>query len=284
MKRLILIVAALAAMVPALVSCGAASKSGKDGKEIKVMSFNIRYGTAKDGDNAWDKRKVAVIEMLKDQNPAVFGVQEALPMQIDYICNKCPYYANVGVGRDDGKDKGEHMSVFYNKDVVELLDWGTYWLSETPDEPSYGWDAVCRRTATWTLLKVKATGQKFYFVNTHLDHKGAEAQKKGLALIVERIGAMNPKKLPMILTGDFNVSPDSPSLVDLDKIMKSARKYALDSDTTPSYNGWEKPKTVIDYVYYSGFAKCTDFKVVTKEYDGRKFVSDHCPVTAKLIF
>ena len=266
-----------AAIVPACLSCSRT-------ETIKVMSSNVRVGTAKDGDNDWDIRRTAYVAMLADVAPAVFGVQEALDFQLSYIKEKCPQYEAVGVGRDDGVSKGEHMSVLYDKNLMELLDWGTYWLSETPDVPSKGWDAACYRTTTWTLLKSKKTGREFYFVNTHLDHVGEEARKNGLARIVERIAAMNPEGRPMILTGDFNVTPDSPCLVDLDKMMKSARVCAESSDDKGSWTGWGRVSEVIDYIYYSGFDKCTDFKVVDKEYDGKPFVSDHYPVISTLVF
>lgn len=277
MKK-ILFIAALAALLPSFVACNKASE------DIKVMSFNIRYGRADDGENSWEFRNPAVAAMLNDQSPAVFGVQEALDFQIAFLNENCPQYECVGIGRDDGVNLGEHMSVFYDKNLIELEQWGTYWLSETPDTVSKGWDAACRRTATWTLLKVKETGKQFYFVNTHLDHVGVEARKNGLALIVERIAAMNPDGFPMVLTGDFNVTPDDPCLTDLDKMMKSARVTAEDSDDTPSFNGWDKPKAVIDYIYYSAFTKCTDFKVVTQSYAEKPFVSDHFPVVATLVF
>lgn len=269
---------------------------------IRVMSYNVRLGVAKDGDNAWENRRPATPAMLRDIRPAVFGVQEAYDFQVQYILEQCPEYKAVGVGRDDGVSKGEHMSVFYDSTRIELLEWGTYWLSETPDEPSYGWDAACRRTATWTLLKEIATGQKFYFVNTHLDHKGVTARKEGLALIYNKIQQMNPNGLPMVLTGDFNVLPDDDGLKDLNQLMKSARFNSIDADTIGSFNGFSKnayssdapdlkgkkfdPKvpTPIDYIYYSGFDTSLRFKVVTTQYEGKKYISDHYPVYADLAF
>ena len=248
------------------------------------MSYNIRLGVANDGDNAWENRKEATYAMLTDQDPDVFGVQEAYKFQIEYINETCPQYASVGIGREDGLEKGEHMSIFYKKDLFELEDWGTYWLSETPDVPSMGWDAACFRTATWALLKNKKTGTEFYYVNTHLDHVGVEARKNGLALIVERIAAMNPKGFPMILTGDLNVKPDDPCLVDLDQKMKSARIYAEKTTDKASFNGWGRSSQVIDYVYYSGFKKCTEFDVVDQVYADKPFISDHYPVYAVLVF
>ena len=150
MKK-ILFFAALAAMF-SFVSCGNAD-------ELKVMSYNIRLDHKGDGDNAWPVRKEATIAMLEDVKPVVFGIQEALPHQVAYITEKAPNYKNVGVGRDDGIAKGEFMSVFWNTETMEMLEWGTYWLSETPDVPSYGWDAGFRRTATWTLMKDKRNGR-----------------------------------------------------------------------------------------------------------------------------
>ena len=187
------------------------------------MSYNIRLGSGDDGTNSWQFRAPLTLEMIEDQAPDIFGVQEALGYQVEFIKEFTKDYECVGVGREDGKKDGEHMSIFWNKKNIKLLKWGTFWLSETPNKPSMGWDAACYRTATWALMKEKKTGKKFYFVNTHLDHVGKEAQKNGLALIVEKIAEINPEGLPMVLTGDFNVKPDDPALKDLDASMKSTR-------------------------------------------------------------
>lgn len=255
-------------------------------KELKVMSYNIRMGIAKDGTNSWEFRCPATIEMLNAQKPDVFGVQEAFEFQIRFIEEYCRDYKSVGVGRDDGKKKGEYMSIFWNKKTVSLLKWGTFWLSETPDKPSKGWDAHCRRTATWALMKDKKTGKKFYFVNTHLDHKGKEAQKNGLKLIVDRIESINPQGYPMILTGDFNIKPDNAALVELDSRMQSTRKIAADTDNHNTFNGWSVKPTdsVIDYIYISGFSSCPQYRTVTEKYAERPFVSDHYPIFARVIF
>jgi len=256
----------------------------QEGGNLKVVSYNIRNSNAVDGENDWELRKEATPAMLEAVDPDVFGVQEALPDQVEYISEHCPAYAGIGVGRDDGVSKGEHMSIFYKKDKFKLLDWGTYWLSETPDVPSIGWDARCRRTATWAFLKQKDNGRKFYFVNTHLDHVGEEARRKGLALIVERIGDMNKHNLPMVLTGDFNVFPDDSCLTELDMMMKSARVFAAVSDTTASFNNWGREAKVIDYIYYKGFSDCLDFRVVTESFAGKPFISDHYPIVSEFIY
>ena len=254
--------------------------------ELKVMSYNIRLGSANDGTNSWVYRCGATIEMLEDQKPDVFGVQEALEGQVRFLKEFAEDYDYVGVGRDNGKKEGEHMAIFWNKATVKLLKWGTFWLSETPEKPSMGWDAACKRTATWALMKDKRTGDQFYFVNTHLDHVGVEARKNGLKLIVDRIQEINPKGYPMVLTGDFNIKPTAPELKELDSRMKSARKVALKTDSHNTFNDWGKAKSdmVIDYIYFSGFASCLEYQTVTKKYDKRAYVSDHYPIFARLIF
>lgn len=274
MRKLILLPLALL-----LAACSAGT--------LQVMSYNMRQGNAPDGDNHWEKRCPATIAMLEDVKPDIFGVQEAHGFQVDYITDNLPYYQNVGVGREDGEDNGERMSIFYNTDKVELLDWGTYWLSETPDVPSKGWDAACVRTATWTKLKMKKGGREFFYVNTHLDHIGGEARRNGLALIVGNIARMNPDGLPMVLTGDFNVTPDDPCLEDLDNMMKSARVEAPHTDNSDTYNAFGKSgeqARVIDYIYYSAFDSCDNFRVVDDSYAGIPYISDHYPITVTLKF
>ncbi len=259
------------------------AKKDEGTPELKVMSYNIRLGAGKDGTNSWNFRYMATKDMLDDQKPDVFGVQEALDYQVLFIEEMCGYEC-VGVGREDGKSGGEHMSVFWNKKTVKLLKWGTFWLSETPEVPSIGWDAKCKRTATWALMKDKRTGKKFYFVNTHLDHRGNEAKKNGLKLVVDRIASINPKGYPMVLTGDFNITPDNEVLTELDSKMDSARKIAVKTDNLGTFNNWGKADRVIDYIYVSGFSECVEYQTVTKKYNDKKYVSDHYPIVAKLIF
>lgn len=274
-KKIFMLAAAMIMSLPLL--------QAQESEGLKVMSYNIRLGSAQDGTNSWALRYTATGKMLEDQKPDVFGVQEALEYQVRYIEEMCGY-ESVGVGRENGKKEGEHMSIFWNKKTVSMLKWGTFWLSDTPEKPSKGWDAECFRTATWALMKDKKTGKKFYFVNTHLDHKGTEAQKNGLKLIVDRIAEINPDGLPMVLTGDFNIEPKNPALKDLDARMQSARNIAEKTDDHATYNGWGKSSTMIDYIYVSGFSSCPEYQTVTKRYEDRKFISDHYPIFARLIF
>ena len=280
MKKITFILLAALAVLPQTVS----GKKVPGPDTLSVMSFNIRMGEGKDGTNSWQYRCPATIYMLRDKHPDIFGLQEAYDYQVLFIKENLREYNNVGVGREDGKHKGEHMSIFYNKKKVSLLKWGTFWLSDTPGKPSKGWDAACIRTATWALMKDKRSGRKFYYVNTHLDHVGKEAQKNGLALIVEKIKEMNPDNLPMVLTGDFNVVSSDPVLSDLNRIMKNARVSAERTDNLNSFNGWGKSSSIIDYIYYSGFASCPKFETIQKKYGDFPFISDHYPIKAVLIF
>jgi endonuclease/exonuclease/phosphatase family metal-dependent hydrolase len=282
MRKITLVVAALLSMLP----CISSAQDQDREYDLKVMSYNIRMGSAKDGTNSWEYRYPATAMMLKDQMPDVFGVQEAFNFQIKFIEENFTDYDSFGVGRDNGKSEGEFMSIFWNKKTVKMIKGGTFWLSETPEKPSKGWDAACKRTATWALMKDKKTGKHFYYVNTHLDHRGSEARRQGLNLIVSRIDEINQKGYPMVLTGDFNMKPDDAALTGLEQKMQSARKIAPKTDNHATLNLWGKGKAdmVIDYIYVSGFSACPEYHTITEKYGAWKYVSDHYPIYAKLIF
>lgn len=278
MKNTVLTIIAVLCILPL------SAKKPAGPKKITVMSYNIRTAEANDGTNSWQYRCPATVYMIEDQKPDVFGVQEAQGHQVLFITENCRDYKSLGVGREDGKTKGEYTSIFYNKKRISLLKKGTFWLSETPERPSDGWDAACRRTATWALLKDKASGKKFYYVNTHLDHVGNVARQEGLKLIVDRIGRMNKDGYPVILTGDLNVTPDDTCLRVLNENMKCCRRHSLMTDDSSTFNAWGRESKILDYIYYSGFRECPEFRVVNKKYSGIPFVSDHFPVKAILTF
>ena len=280
MKRVFLVLMTALLALP----FNAAAKSGKPA-DINVISYNIRVGKANDGTNSWQYRYPASV-MIMDQKPDIFGLQEALDFQFKYLEEYCPGYKGIGVGREDGRKEGEIMAIFYNKKTIKLIKWGTFWLSETPEKPSKGWDAACFRSATWALMKDKASGRKFYYVNTHLDHVGWEARKNGLKLIVDRIAEINPENYPMILTGDFNMRIERPEFDDLKKVMRNAREVAFKTDHHGTFNDWGKAADdeIIDYIWFKGFSSCTEYETITKPYMNRAYVSDHYPIKATLIF
>lgn len=251
---------------------------------ITVISYNIRNGEAHDGTNSWTYRAPASALMILDQKPDIFGLQEAYKYQVDFLQTYCEDYKNIGVGREDGKSEGEHMSIFYNKKTVSLIKWGTFWLSDTPDTPSLGWDGACKRTATWALMKDKATGNKFFYVNTHLDHVGVEARKNGLSLIMNKVENMNQDGLPLVITGDFNMEENHPSMSEIKAKMRNTRNVAAKTDDHFTFNGWGTAKETIDFIWFSGFDSCPEYETVTKPYQDRTFISDHFPVKASLVF
>lgn len=250
--------------------------------EIKVMSYNIRLssGTIEaDSIYHWEHRKQASLELMHQEQPTVFGLQEACPDQMDYMVENLPEYGYIGVGRDDGKRKGEFMSIFYKKDEVELIDGGTFWLSETPDQVTKGWDAACFRTCTWTILKKKDTGKKFVYLNTHLDHKGQEARKESIKLIVAKAEELTGGKLPVFITADFNSPTTNEIFKPMQDVMLDARVEAPTTDERGTLNCWgtTPPGVVIDHIFFRG-AEAQKFEVLRDKDYGAPYVSDHYPV------
>ena len=270
MKKLLLFVL--------LAACSAPVFAGNDAEPVKLISYNVRNSHAKDGDNAWLNRRHATVQMLRREAPDVFGVQEAYLEQLQYIDTECPQYAHVGAGRDDGAQGGETMAVFYLRDRFELLDSGTFWLSETPDKVSRGWDGACNRTVTWVELKDRKSGKEFFYFNTHLDHKGKIAREEGLKLLVAKIQEIAGKS-PVIVGGDFNTPVDSPIFKPLTKFMSSVRAKAPQTDNKGTFNGFgSAPDTiVIDHLYCRGKIKCHVFATLDGNY-GAPYISDHYPI------
>ena len=280
MKIITLALAILLCALPA----GAAKPEKDSFNGVTAMSFNIRVGTAKDGTNSWEFRADAVLSMIQDQKPDVMGLQEALLGQIKPLIYFLDDYKWVGVGREDGKQEGEHMAIFYNKKKVSLLKCGTFWLSETPDKPGKGWDAEYTRTATWALMKDKGSGRKYFVVNTHLDNTGSQARAEGLSLILSKIAQINPDGLPLLVMGDFNMTIDDPSMDPIKKEMQDCRAVAVKSDNLDTCHDWGKHYSSIDFIWEKGFGSCVEYETLTKEYCGRAFISDHFPIKAKLMF
>ena len=258
--------------------------------QIKVISYNIRlsgHGHARgaDGVHYWDNRKHASINMINDEKPTVFGLQEACSDQMDFLVENLPQYDHIGVGRDDGKRAGEFMAIFYDKSKVELIDGGTFWLSPTPEKPSRGWDAACIRTCTWSRMRMKASGDEFIYLNTHLDHVGVVAQEESLKLIVERLQTYIDEELPIFLTADFNATPDSHIFEPLKESMEDAREVAPESDYRGTFNGWNtvKKPTLIDHIFLRD-AKAHSFRVLCDKNYGAPLISDHYPVVLEASF
>ena len=260
-----------------------------DSKNFRIMSFNIRLVTPDDGKNIWYNRSNEVCKFIQKQAPDVFGLQEATQIQMDDISRQLTDYGFVGWGRDDGKQKGEYSPVFFDKTKYRLVKSGVFWLSETPDEVSFGWDAVCRRTCSWVVLQDLKTGNSFVFADTHLDHKGKEARTRGAMLIKERLSRI-AGNIPMMITGDFNVTDQSEAYTTmltrffpLADAYKAAQKR---EGLKASFHNWgkipEKEGDIIDFIFLSPSIKVKKATIYDSSLGDGYFLSDHHPIIADL--
>ena len=178
-----------------------------DAQEINVMSYNIRYASPNDGPNLWQKRKDEMINILRKIKPNIIGLQEVVHSQLIDIKEGMNEYSFIGVGREDGKTKGEYSPIFYSNKELKLLESNTFWLSETPDQISVGWDAALERVCTYARFFQIKSGKEFWVFNTHFDHIGNLARSNSVKLILSKIKYLNTAEIPIIITGDFNLEP-----------------------------------------------------------------------------
>lgn len=257
-------------------------------QNLKVITFNIRMATESDGDNAWSYRKDEVTDLLNYYHPDIFGVQEALPEQMDHLNSVLSDYNSIGVGRDDGKRKGEYSAIFYDDKKFEVIKSGTFWLSETPEKVSLGWDAACNRVCSYSLLKDKNNGAQFWTFNTHFDHVGNQARKESAKVILAKIKQFNPDNLPVVLTGDFNLTDDSLPMEYLSTHLKDAYSNTLNKPYGPAgtFNDFDTTKPAkdrIDYIFVQGF-KVLTYRVINDLRKNLHYPSDHFPVMVQLEF
>lgn len=263
--------------------------SGALGQEpLELITYNIRMNTPGDGEHAWPYRKGDVAALFRFHRASVFCVQEALPGQMDDLQEAFPGFSYEGVGRDDGKREGEFSAVFYDHSRFEKVDGGTFWLSETPGQCSFGWDAACRRVCSWVRLKERDSGRVFFVFNTHFDHVGEVARKESAGLILRRIGEISGWKDPVVLCGDFNLVPDSAPIGVILEKMRDAFRTALQPPygSVATFHGFtydDPPKDRIDYVFVSEGIDVLRYGALTDSRD-RSFFSDHLPVLVTLEF
>ena len=261
----------------------ALSPSSMQAYKLRAMSVNIRLVKSADGPyNLWQDRCDPLCAYVKGVKADVFGMQEVTKKQLDDVLLHIKGYSYVGVGRDDGKEGGEYSPVFYRTDKFNLIDKGWFWLSETPDQPSFGWDAVCRRIASWVILEDKKKKERFFFCNTHFDHRGIIARKESAKLCKEKIQSL-AKGLPMFFTADFNVneSKETYSLL---------CNYAFPYNDTwhiakrkkggpATFNGWGTSENVashkIDFIFASPKVKVKRAVINDSRIDSVRFLTDH---------
>lgn len=254
------------------------------GQSYKVMSYNIRYNNPGDGRNAWPERKDRLIELVRQSDPDILGVQEALHGQLTDMLEALDGYAMVGVGRDDGKEKGEYSAILYRRDLFEVREQNTFWLSEKPEVPgSKSWDAAITRVATWARLFDKRAHKEILAVNTHFDHVGKESRLRSAELIRRRIAEM-AGDLPVVLSGDFNFTREAPPYAALMnpggfKLIDSAP--ANPPGTSCGFEVGVRECNGIDYIFYSPHWKLERYDVLTTN-NGRDYPSDHLPVLVSL--
>lgn len=255
---------------------------------LKVMTYNIRLSLESDQENSWENRKTEAIQLLDYYHPDFFGVQEALPEQMTDIKSGLKNYDFVGVGRDDGQNKGEYSAIFYDMARLEVLKSGTFWLSETPDIPSKGWDAAYNRVCTYALFKLKKDGKKFWAFNVHFDHVGNVARVNSSKLILEKIKKFNTQDLPVVLTGDFNLTDDSEPIKIISKNLintyyHSAQKPYGPKGTFTAFDVNKIPMQRIDYIFVKKF-KTETFRTVNDRRENLLYPSDHFPLLVTLRF
>jgi endonuclease/exonuclease/phosphatase family metal-dependent hydrolase len=253
---------------------------------LTVMTFNIRYGTADDGENHWLKRREQLFGLLREQQADVIGLQEALHGQIEEILQAVPGYTYVGVGRSDGRQKGEYAAILYRTARLQVRRSDTFWFSDTPGVvKSASWGNQIERICTWAYFEDR-DGPAFYAYNVHLDHQSQPSRERSAALLLARIGERDPKA-PAVVTGDFNAGESNPAAAAMRASFRdSFRVLHPDAAEAGTFNGFTFGQTAgekIDFVFVEPGVEVLDASIVRTSRDGR-YPSDHFPVTARIRF
>jgi len=251
------------------------------GQTASMITYNIRYDNPNDGENIWENRKTKMAGLLNYYEPSFLGIQEGLLNQVEYLDQSLLAYDYIGVGRDDGKQKGEFCAIFYDTRTYKVILDSTFWLSETPGTPSNGWDANLNRIVTYGLFENLETKERIWVMNTHFDHRGKMARENSARLISERIKIINEDNLPLVLMGDFNATSDQKPI----QILKANLSDALEISEKPLYgppgtsNGFRQEEIVrrIDYLFTRN-VKVLSYSHIDDRRDNNYHVSDHMPV------
>ena len=254
----------------------------------RLATFNIRWDNPNDVGNLWKDRASQVMQLIQFHQIGIVGTQEVLAHQLNEL-NEGLGFASIGVGRDDGKAKGEFSPIHYDPSRYQVEESGTFWLSPTPDQPSKGWDAALNRVCTWGKF-VSAEGERFYVFNVHYDHIGQQAREESSKLVQAKIKELNRENLPVVWMGDFNVTPDNPAYQVI--LTQESWKDARLISKLPSYGPkgtftafeWDRmPDGIIDHVFVQGKIEVLRHGILTDNY-GKKYPSDHFPVLAEIRF
>jgi endonuclease/exonuclease/phosphatase family metal-dependent hydrolase len=252
--------------------------------EWRVMSFNIRYGTADDGPDAWPARQGRVAALIRREAPDILGLQEALRFQLDELRAMLPAYGEVGVGRDDGREAGEYAAILFRTDRFQLVQSGNFWFSDTPSVPgSRSWGNTITRLATWVRLRDRATSDTVSVYNVHLDHESQPSRERSVALLLQRIRQRGNHD-PVIVTGDFNAGEDNPAVAAMRSAFTDTYRDVHPADTlVGTYHGFRGTTTGarIDYVWTSDGLTTLEARI-ERTREGGRYPSDHFPVLARV--
>ena len=255
--------------------------------ELIVLSYNIRYDNPNDGENQWKYRKEIIANYIKEIRPDIIGMQEVLDPQLVFLDISLTEFSFVGVGREDGKTKGEYSPILYNSNRLTLLQTDTFWLSETPKVISVGWDAALERICTYAQFEHKETGQKFWVFNTHFDHIGELARIQSAKLILQKIKMLNINNFPVIITGDFNLTPDTAPIKMLQNsyidVMQKIPGDAINNGTFTDFDKLSNGEDRIDYIFQKDLKIHNSSHIWLKTSSGH-WASDHHPVQAIFSF
>lgn len=249
---------------------------------LKMMTYNIRLDVASDAENNWQNRKEAMIDLLMYYHPDICGVQEAMPHQIEYLSEKLDHYKYIGVGRDDGKRKGEFSALLYDTTKYSVSNDTTIWLNQTGTTGEKGWDAAYPRICTYGLFSSNEGDLSVWVFNTHFDHMGDVAREESAKLILETIQKVNTAKLPVILCGDLNLLPETKPIETLRAKLNDTYLFSKKPPYGPigTFTGFNAEKVVndkIDYIFVKGF-EVESVRHIDDRRQDNNFVSDHLPV------
>jgi endonuclease/exonuclease/phosphatase family metal-dependent hydrolase len=259
------------------------------GQSLELMTYNIRLDVASDGLNAWTNRKDFLSSQIQFHEPDILGIQEAMPHQVIDLEQLLSQYSQVGMGRE-GLGKGESSNIFYKKDKLKVLETNTFWLSETPNEISRGWDAACNRVCTFALFQEIDSNKKWFVFNTHLDHMGDQARTKGIDLILKKIDQYNTQNYPVVLMGDFNLEPQDQRILAIKKKMDDAFEISTGKPFGPvgTFNNFDFNSPVTKRIDYIFISKNNNLKVkkyaVLSDSKELRYPSDHLPVFVEIGF
>lgn len=254
-------------------------------QDIKLMSFNIRYDNQDDGEFAWKHRKTEMIDFLSHYSPHILATQEGLSNQITFLNKNLLHYQYVGIGRDDGKTKGEFCAIFYDTTELELLNQETFWLSKTPEIVSVGWDASMQRICTFAKFKHKNSNKKFWVFNTHFDHLGKRARKESAKLILKMIDEHNTENHPVILMGDLNAYPNSKAIKIITQYFDNPLNQTQLIGNESTFNDFGRTTKCqrIDYIFFKNW-KLKSYHHLSNRWKNNTYLSDHKAVFAEISF